>query len=146
MKRRINLISNCICFRCRNYWLPAAIIAAGLGAVSYGTDFVVKWFGLEGSRTVWNDLIIGMLGGVAVFHYLRVTQRREDFEFAKERLRMIGQLNWRVRQTLMRMASSALSEDRHARLRGIDEATERIDALLSDLSKSPRVQGRSLPS
>jgi hypothetical protein len=47
-------------------------------------------------------------------------------------MKMIGEINWRVREALSVMAVSAMFEDRHVRLRGIDEATDLIDGILSD--------------
>jgi len=45
---------------------------------------------------------------------------------------LIADLNWRVREAFGVVAASALSDDRFARLRGIDEATDSIDTILSE--------------
>ena len=45
---------------------------------------------------------------------------------------LIADLNWRVREAFRVVAASALSDDRLARLRGIDEATDSIDTILSE--------------
>jgi hypothetical protein len=45
--------------------------------------------------------------------------------------------DWRIREALGVVATSALSEERMARLKGIDEATDRIDDMLTDLSGMP---------
>lgn len=120
--------------------VPAIVTGLGLSFATYGLDFLMDWFGTTASKTLLNDVVIGMLGGFAVFFYLGASHDRANYEFAKERMRMVSELNWRVRQALELVATSAMSEDRQARLRGIDEAAERIDSILSDFSVKPGVE------
>jgi hypothetical protein len=88
--------------------------------------------GTTGSKTVLNDVAIGILGALAVFFFLSASQERQKFDSAKQRMVLIAELNWRVREAFGVVAASALSDDRWARLRGIDEATDRIDIILSE--------------
>jgi hypothetical protein len=73
------------------------------------------------------------LGALAVYSFLSASRERDDFESAKERIILIRELNRRIREALVSVATSALSEERLARLQGIDEATDRIDDILTDL-------------
>ena len=43
------------------------------------------------------------------------------------------------------VATSALSEERMARLQGIDEATDRIDDMLTDLISHPKSRDAGMP-
>ena len=119
----------------RPRWLvrlrPAVITGIGLCVANYGMDFTMDRLGTSGSKTMLNDVAIGILGALAVFFYLSVSHEKQHFENVKERIRMIGELNVCIREALVAVASSALAEDRQERLRGIDEAMDRIDVLLS---------------
>jgi hypothetical protein len=119
-------------FAVRHRVLPAVITAVVLGAATFAMDFLMDRYGIAASKTLLNDIAIGVLGGLAVFLYLGASLAHERYEFAKERMKMIGEINWRVREALSVIAVSAMFEDRHARLRGIDEATDLIDSILSD--------------
>ena len=123
-----------------NRLLPALITGLGLALATSVMDFALGWLGTSASKIILNDLVIGTLGGLAVYFYLGASQQRENYEFAKERVRMIEELNLRVREALEMMANSAMSEDRSARLRGIDEANERMDNILSDISVKPEAE------
>jgi hypothetical protein len=112
---------------------PAVITGFVLGLANYGMDFVIDRLGTNSSKTIVNDLAIGVLGALAVHFVLSASRERDDFESAKERIILIRELNRRIREALVSVATSALSEERMARLQGIDEATDRIDDILTDL-------------
>jgi hypothetical protein len=109
-----------------------------LGLATYGMDFVMDRFGTSASKTILNDVAIGLLGALVVFFYLSATHERDNFESAKERIRLIRKLNLRIREALVAMSSSAMSEDRWARLQGIDEATDHIDTILSEFKEEEK--------
>jgi hypothetical protein len=112
---------------------PAVITGIVLCLANYGMDFVMDRLGTNSSKTIVNDLAIGVLGALAVYFFLSASRERDDFESAKERTILIRELNRRIREALVSVATSALSEERMARLQGIDEATDRIDDILTDL-------------
>jgi len=103
-----------------------------LCSANYAIDLLLDRLGTTGSKTVLNDVAIGILGALAVFFFLSASQERQKFDSAKQRMVLIAELNWRVREAFGVVAASALSDDRWARLRGIDEATDRIDIILSE--------------
>jgi hypothetical protein len=103
-----------------------------LCSANYAIDLLLDRLGTTGSKTVLNDVAIGILGALAVFFFLSASQERQKFDSAKQRMVLIAELNWRVREAFGVVAASALSDDRRARLRGIDEATDRIDIILSE--------------
>jgi hypothetical protein len=112
---------------------PAVITGIVLCLANYGMDFVMDRLGTNSSKTIVDDLAIGVLGALAVYFFLSASRERDDFESAKERIILIRELNRRIREALVSVATSALSEERLARLQGIDEATDRIDDILTDL-------------
>jgi hypothetical protein len=112
--------------------VPAGLTCMLLCGANYAMDIGMESIGMSGSKTIVNDLVIGILGAMAVFYYLSASYENHHFEFAKERILMIGQLNLRIRESLVAVTGSALSDDPGARLRGIDEAMDRIDDILSD--------------
>lgn len=125
--------------------LPAAISGTALSLVTYGLDFVMNRFGTSASKTILNDAAIGLLGALVVFFYLSADHEKRNFESAKERIRLIRKLNLRIREALVVISSSAMSEDRWARLQGIDEATDRIDLILSEFKEEEKT-GSALDS
>jgi hypothetical protein len=117
---------------------PAVITFAVLFAANYSLEIALERMGSDVSKTIVNDLIIGVLGAVAVYYYLSASYESHHFESAKERILLIGELNLRIRESLGEVTSSALSDDRGARLRGIDEAIDRIDDILCDFQSEER--------
>ena len=114
-----------------------------LCSANYAIDLLLDRLGTTGSETILNDVAIGILGALAVFFFLSASQERQKFDSAKQRMVLIGELNSRIRGAFGVVAASALSDDRLARLRGIDEATDRIDTILSEflVSREHRVRG-----
>jgi hypothetical protein len=111
---------------------PAIITGAFLCISNYAMDLALDWYGIPGSKTLINDLVIGALGAVAVVYYLAASRAKHNFENAKERIVLIGELNQRIRNTLTMASSSAMSDDPRERLRGLDYAMSNIDAILFD--------------
>jgi hypothetical protein len=124
---------------------PAVITGIVLSLASYAMDFAIGRLGVSVSKTILSDLAIGVLGSLAVFFFLSASYEKQNFESAKERIILIRELNLRIREALEVVATSALSEERIARLQGIDEATDRIDELLSDLISRPKAS-RTTPA
>ena len=117
---------------------PAVVTGIALCVANYAMDFGMDRLGISGSKTILNDLAIGILGSLAVFFYLSTSYERQNFENAKGRIILIGEMNLRIRKALGVLANSALSEDRFARLSGIDEATDLIDDILSEFISQPK--------
>ncbi len=117
---------------------PAVITGVGLCLANWGMDFLMDRLGTTASKTIANDVAIGALGALAVYFFLSASRERHDFESAKERIILIRELNRRIREALGAVATSALSEERMARLQGIDEATDRIDDMLTGLVSDAR--------
>ena len=118
--------------------VPAVLTCAFLFAANYTMDIAMARMGIDESKTIVNDLIIGVLGALAVYYYLSASYENLHFQSARERILLIGELNLRIRESLGVVTSSAMSDDRVARLRGIDEAIDRIDDILCDFQTGGR--------
>jgi hypothetical protein len=119
---------------------PAVITGIGLCLADWGMDFLMDRLGITVSKTIMNGVAIGIVGALAVYFFLSASHERSDFESAKERIVLIRELNLRIREALGVVATSALSEERMARLQGIDEATDRIDHILTALVSDARAK------
>jgi hypothetical protein len=120
--------------------VPAVLTCLLLCLVNYAMDVLFDRYGMPVSKTIVNDVIIGSLGAGVVFYYLSASRENHNFRSAKERIVLIGQLNSRIRESLGGVTSSAMSEDREERLRGIDEAIDRIDDILTDFQKGANLE------
>lgn len=120
---------------------PAVVAGLILCFATYGLDFLMDRMGTNASKTILNDVGIGLLGCLVVYFYLSAVREKQNFESARERILLIGEINLRIREALVVVASSAMSEDRWARIRGIDEATARIDVILSDFKAELEADG-----
>jgi hypothetical protein len=113
-----------------------------LCSANYAIDLLLDRLGTIGSKTILNDVAIGILSALAVFFFLSASQEKQKFDSTKQRMALIAELNSRIREAFGVVAASALSDDRLARLRGIDEATDHIDSILSEflVSREHRVR------
>jgi hypothetical protein len=118
---------------------PALYTGMFLCAANYWMDILFARLGKPASQTVLNDIGIGIFGALAVFFYLYSSHEKHKFDSAKERLAMVYELNQRIREALVVIAGSAMSEDRMARLRGIDQAADQIDDILSDFVTKQKI-------
>lgn len=116
---------------------PTLFFGILLASADYLTDIVMDYFGTSASKTILNDLAVGVLGSAAVFFYRKARCQKCKFANAKERINLIGDLNRGIRGALGAVIQSALSEDKSTRLRGLDEATARIDTFLCGLETAP---------
>ena len=111
---------------------PALLTGLVLFSACYAMDNYMARIGISSAKTIVNDLALGILGALAVLFYHSASYEKVKFQTAKEHLDLVRELNLCVRDALGTAAISAMSEDRFARLKGIDEATDRIDCLLSE--------------
>lgn len=95
---------------------------------TYAMDFVLARFGTTAAETIINDAA----GTLAALFFLSASHEKQNYENAKERMRLVAQLNSRIREAFGVVAASALSDDRRSRLQGIDAASERVDAILGE--------------
>jgi hypothetical protein len=114
---------------------PALVTGLALFVTSYVGDMVLERWGTPVTATILDNVAIAILGALALVFYLSASYEHHNYERARERMMMVGEVNRQVRAALGAIAQSAMLEDRDERLRRLDEATERIDKMLSDLGK-----------
>jgi hypothetical protein len=120
---------------------PALVTGLALFITSFSSDALLDWWGVPVTATILNNLMIGTLGALAVMFYLSASHERHNLERAKERIALVGEVNRQVREVLGEVGRSAILEDREERLRRLDEVTDRMDSVLSDLAPGPGAGG-----
>lgn len=115
---------------------PALLSGLILFAASFLTDIILSWIGTPGQARVFNHLAIGIIGALLILFFLSASYENQVYARAKERMRLIAEMNYRIRGALSLIEQSATLDDRDERLRGVDEAVRRIDVVLTDFLPS----------
>ena len=76
---------------------PVLLFGLLLASVDYLMDIIMDYFGTSASKTIRNDLATGILGGAAVYFYLKARCQKCDFESVREHMNLIGSLNRGIR-------------------------------------------------
>ncbi len=112
---------------------PAIVFGLVLFVASDTMDLIFYRLGVPSGVVVLNNAAIGILGAMGLLFYLSASYESQNFARAKERMILIAELNHHIRSALVTIGSSALLEDRNERLRRVEEATARIESVLTDL-------------
>jgi hypothetical protein len=103
---------------------------------SYTGDVILEWRGATTTSTILDNLAIGILGGMTLLFYLSASYEYHNYKRAKDQMALIGEVNRQVRDALVDITALAMVEDRTERLMRLDEATDRIDNVLTQLVPS----------
>jgi len=103
---------------------------------SYTGDVILQWRGVSTASTILENLTVGILGGLTLLFYLSASYEYHNFKRAKDQIALVGEVNRQVRDALVDITALAMVEDRTERLMRLDEATERIDRVLTQLVPS----------
>lgn len=109
----------------------------------YTGDVILEWRGVSSTSTILNNLAIGILGGLTLLFYLSASYESHNYKRAKEQMALIGEVNRQVREALLDITELTMVEDRSERLMLLDEATERIDNVLSQLVQTTATASES---
>jgi hypothetical protein len=109
----------------------ATTIGLLLFFVSYAAELVLLRMGVQGARTIVDNVLIGSVGAAAA--YLWVRYEAERHARVREKMILLVELNHHIREALTMIGESNLVPDREKRLRLIDEAVERVDRVLVEL-------------
>jgi hypothetical protein len=104
-----------------------------LFVTSYTSDVILEWRGVSVTSTILNNLAIAILGSLTLLFYLSASYEYHNYKRAKEQMALVSEVNRQVREALMDIMESAMVEDRAERLMRLDEATDRIDTVLTQL-------------
>jgi hypothetical protein len=112
-----------------------ASVAAGaiLFAVSYVADAVLYAMNIPAAATISNNIVIALMGAALVLMFLRNRHQREAADRAKERAIIIAEMNHHIRNAMTPLILGVSSDDINERLRTLDQATDRVDHVLTDL-------------
>ena len=112
-----------------------ASVAAGaiLFAVSYVADAVLYAMHVPAAATISNNIVIALMGAALVLMFLRNRYQREVADRAKERAIIIAEMNHHIRNAMTPLILGVSSDDINERLRTLDQATDRVDHVLTDL-------------
>lgn len=108
-------------------------VALILFSLSVVCDKLMMWRGVQAAETYFNDLVIGVTGGICAGLILSFQASRDAMEHARERMLLTAELNQQLRSAVMHMTNSALLPDEMERLRVMDEAVQQIDDVLTEL-------------
>ena len=129
MRRRRNL-PDWLAFRRLEAPLLTGLV---LFVTSYTGDVILEWRGASHTSTIINNLAIGILGGLTLLFYLSASYEYHNYKRAKEQMALVSEVNLQVRETLVDITALAMLEDRTERLARLDEATDRIYQVLTQL-------------
>jgi len=105
-------------------------------------DQILAWRGISGAQTLWNDIVIAVLGGAALWFFLTLQAERQEAAHARERMMVTAELNHHIRRAMSVVASSVVVKDEDDRLRLVDQAVEQIDHVLMNLVPTADEQDR----
>jgi hypothetical protein len=112
----------------------AAVVAgASLFLVSYVFDYVLYFLKIPEVETLSNNIVNGILGGALMLLFLRNKHEREVMERAKERAIIVAEMNHHIRNAMTPLIVGVSSDDLYERLRTLDQATDRVDHVLTEL-------------
>jgi hypothetical protein len=111
----------------------AVISAIVLFAVSYAADQILDFLKIPAALTVANNLAIAAVGAAVVLIFLRLRYQHEVVARAKERALIVAEMNHHIRNAMTPLVLGVSSDDVSERLRTLDQATDRMDHVLTEL-------------
>jgi len=120
-------------------WLDSnratAAVVAGivLFAVSYAADAILGYLKIPAAETITNNLAIAFIGAAVVLILLYRLHEQEVVTRAKERAIIIAEMNHHIRNAMTPLVLGLSSDDINERLRTLDQATDRVDHVLTEL-------------
>jgi len=114
--------------------ITAAVVAAGvLFAVSYAADSVLDVLKIPAAATLSNNIAVGIFGAAVVLIFIYRRHRAETIARAKERAIIVAEMNHHIRNAMTPLILGVSSDDLTERLRTLDQATDRVDHVLTEL-------------
>jgi hypothetical protein len=111
----------------------AVIIGLILCIFHYGLHQLLQRLRIPEAATLWDDLAIGILGALVSLFYMSSVRVNQIYLRAKERMTLTEELNHHVRKSLTTIRYAASLEDAGDRIKGVEEAIDRIDRVLTEL-------------
>ncbi len=109
----------------------ALLVGIVLFLGSYVMDVVLYRLGIPGAKTIIDNIIIGLLGALSAYFWVRFEAEKQAR--VREKLILIIELNHHIRNALTLISHSVTVKDDRDKLSLIDSAIERIDRVLTEL-------------
>jgi hypothetical protein len=113
--------------------IAAAVAGVVLFAVSYTADAIMYTLKIPAALTVTDNLAIAVVGAAVVLVFLYHRHEQEVVARAKERAIIVAEMNHHIRNAMTPLVLGFSSDDVNERLRTLDQATDRVDHVLTDL-------------
>ncbi|HEY0702815.1 MAG TPA: hypothetical protein VGD60_08620 [Candidatus Acidoferrales bacterium] len=117
----------------RNAVIAASVAAGVLFAVSYAADSVLYFLNIPAAATIVNNVAIALFTAAVVLIFLHRHHQIDVTERAKERAIIIAEMNHHIRNAMTPLILGVSSDDITERLRTLDQATDRVDHVLTEL-------------
>jgi hypothetical protein len=111
----------------------AAIAGVILFAVSYAADAIMYVLKIPAALTITDNLAIAVAGAALLLIFLFRRHEHEIVARAKERAIIVAEMNHHIRNAMTPLILGLSSDDLDERLRTLDQATDRVDHVLTDL-------------
>jgi hypothetical protein len=113
--------------------VAATVAGASLFVVSYAADYILYRLNIPQVQTLSNNIVIGILAAALMLLFLRNKHEREAVNRAKERAIIVAEMNHHIRNAMTPLIVGVSSDDLYERLRTLDQATDRVDHVLTEL-------------
>ena len=111
----------------------AAIAGVILFAVSYAADAIMYVLKIPAALTITDNLAIAVAGAALLLIFLFRRHEHEIVARSKERAIIVAEMNHHIRNAMTPLILGLSSDDLDERLRTLDQATDRVDRVLTDL-------------
>ncbi|MGH9756728.1 MAG: hypothetical protein ACRD4M_03255 [Candidatus Acidiferrales bacterium] len=113
-------------------WITLIAVIVFISSVI--SDQVLHWRGVRGSQTYINDLFLAGMAGLLAGICMTWQARQMEIKRARERMILTVELNHQVRNAVTALANSTMIRDEAQRLQVMDEAINRVDRALAELT------------
>jgi hypothetical protein len=123
--------------------IAAAVAGVVLFAVSYAADAILYMLKIPAALTVTDNIAVAAVAAAVVLIFLYHRHEQEVVARAKERAIIVAEMNHHIRNAMTPLALGLSSDDVNERMRTLDQATDRLDHVLTHLL--PTVGSTSRP-
>ncbi len=113
--------------------IAAVVAGVVLFAVSYAADAIMYSLKIPSALAVTDNIAIAVVGAAVVLIFLYHRHEQEVVARAKERAIIVAEMNHHIRNAMTPLVLGFSSDDVNERMRTLDQATDRVDHVLTDL-------------
>ena len=113
--------------------IAATVAGVVLFAASYAADAILYMLKIPSALTIADNFVIALVGVAVVLVFLYYRHEQEVIARAKERAIIIAEMNHHIRNAMTPLIVGLSSDDLDERMRTLDQATDRVDHVLTEL-------------